>query len=87
MKLQLPLALRSSPYLKFALLAAILASHLVPSIVIGFGYVIPGSCIDGINPLTLGYIACLAGFVPTYFFGVLTSWQLGKASAERPSPA
>lgn len=78
-------AAQGSLPLKIGVLVAILASHLVPSIVIGFGFVIPGSCIDGVNPLTLGYIACLIGFVPTFFFGVLTAWQFGRTASQQRS--
>ncbi len=63
------------------MLAAILASHLVPSLIIGFGYVIPGSCIAGWNEHTVGYASALAGFVVTYTFGVLTAWKFGKQAA------
>lgn len=72
-------ALQTSLGWKVAVLAAILASHLVPSAVIGFGVVIPGSCIDGINPYTMGYIACLVGFVPTFVCGVVAAWRFGRA--------
>ncbi len=75
-----PAALKSLP-IKIAILAGILASHLVPSVIIGFGFVIPGSCIEGATPQTLGYIACLIGFIPTFTFGVITAWQFGRAGA------
>jgi len=80
-------AVRNSFGLKIAILAAILLSHIVPSVVIGFGFVIPGSCIEGINPYTLGYIACLAGFVPTFVFGVLAAWQFGRQDVGKASSA
>ena len=66
----------------FALLTLVLLSHLVPTIIIGFGFVIPGSCIDGINPHTLGFISCLAGFVLTFYCGAFLARKLALAEAK-----
>jgi ABC-type Fe3+ transport system permease subunit len=67
--------------LQLLILFANLLGHLVPSVIIGFGFVIPGSCIEGINPHTLGFIACLAGFLPTYAIGVALAWRFGRMNA------
>jgi hypothetical protein len=47
-----------------------LAAFLVPSLVIGFGMVIPGSCIEGVNQLTVGFASSLAGAVASYWLGI-----------------
>lgn len=47
-----------------------LALFLVPSVVIGYGYVIPGSCIAGWNQYTLGYASTLVGAAMTYVLGL-----------------
>ena len=33
-----------------------LLGFVLPTLVIGFGFVIPGSCIAGINQLTMGFL-------------------------------
>lgn len=71
----------------FVLLTLVLLSHLIPTIIIGFGFVIPGSCIDGINPHTLGFISCLIGFLPTFYCGALLARRLALAQAEREAKA
>lgn len=47
-----------------------LASHVVPTLVIGFGFVIPGSPIEGWNAYTLGFLATVFGFIPAYAAGL-----------------
>jgi hypothetical protein len=47
-----------------------LASFVVPTVVIGYGVVIPRSCISGINDLTLGFAASIVGASVTYVLGV-----------------
>jgi hypothetical protein len=47
-----------------------LAVHLVPTVAIGFGQVIPGSCIAGVNALTIGFAASVLGTCLAYWFGV-----------------
>jgi len=63
------------------ILFANLLGHLVPTLIIGFGFVIPGSCIEGMNPQMMGFIACLVGFVVTYGFGVALAWRFGRQQA------
>ena len=67
----------------FVLVTLILLSHLVPAVVIGFGFVIPGSCIAGINQHTLGFISSLVGFIPTFYFGVYLARRLAFAQARQ----
>jgi len=47
-----------------------LVGFVVPTIVIGYGVVIPRSCIAGVNELTLGFAATVAGACVTYVLGV-----------------
>ena len=61
------------------LVTLILLGHLIPTIVIGFGFVIPGSCIAGINQHTLGFISSIVGYIPTFFFGVYLMRKLTRA--------
>ena len=61
------------------LVTLILLGHLIPTIVIGFGFVIPGSCIAGINQHTLGFISSIIGYIPTFFFGVYLMRKLTRA--------
>jgi Ni/Co efflux regulator RcnB len=47
-----------------------LVGFVLPTLVIGFGYVIPKSCIAGINELTLGFLSSVLGACLTYWAGV-----------------
>jgi hypothetical protein len=47
-----------------------LIGYLVPTVAIGYGVVIPGSCIAGVNELTIGFATAIAGAVVTYVLGV-----------------
>jgi len=47
-----------------------LVAFVVPSLVIGFGVVIPGSCIAGVNELTVGFATSLAGAAGAYWLGI-----------------
>jgi hypothetical protein len=42
----------------------------VPTVVMGYGVVIPRSCIAGINALTIGFGATVVGACVTYVLGV-----------------
>lgn len=43
---------------------------VVPTVVIGYGFVLPNSCIAGVNELTIGFTATVVGAVLTYIAGV-----------------
>lgn len=58
-----------------------LLGHVLPTLVIGYGFVIPGSCIAGINALSIGFLATVAGFIPVYIVGV----RLASSVDEAPS--
>jgi ABC-type Fe3+ transport system permease subunit len=47
-----------------------LAGFVVPTVVIGYGVVIPRSCIAGWNELTLGFGATVVGACLTYLAGL-----------------
>jgi len=51
-------------------LYAPLAGFVIPTVVIGYGFVIPRSCIAGVNQLTIGFAATILGAVLTYVAGV-----------------
>lgn len=56
-----------------ALVYAPLLLHVLPTLAIGLGIAIPGSCIAGVNRLTVGFIATVLGFIPAYVAGVQLS--------------
>ena len=47
-----------------------LVGFVIPTVVIGYGVVIPRSCIAGINELTVGFATSVIGACATYYFGV-----------------
>jgi len=47
-----------------------LLGYVVPTVVIGYGVVIPRSCIAGINDLTIGFASAIVGACVTYVLGV-----------------
>jgi hypothetical protein len=49
-----------------------LIGFVVLTIVIGFGLMIPRSCIAGFNDLTVGFSGTIVGACVTYWFGVQT---------------
>jgi ABC-type Fe3+ transport system permease subunit len=46
-----------------------LLGHVLPTLVIGYGWVIPRSCIAGWNALTIGFGLSVAGTVVAYLLG------------------
>ena len=47
-----------------------LAGFVLPTVVIGYGVVIPRSCIAGWNELTLGFATTVVGACLTYWAGL-----------------
>jgi hypothetical protein len=47
-----------------------LLGHIVPTVVIGYGVVIPGSPIAGFNEYTVGFAASIASSAVSYLVGV-----------------
>jgi SAM-dependent methyltransferase len=64
-----------------------LAAHVVPTAAIGFGAVIPASCIAGINELTVGFALAIAGFVPSYVAGLklIEAEREGRTVMRKPA--
>jgi hypothetical protein len=49
-----------------------LVGFVVPTVVIGYGFVIPRSCIAGINELTIGFATTVIGACVMYVVGIHT---------------
>jgi hypothetical protein len=49
-----------------------LLGFVVPTVEMGFGLVIPRSCIAGINDLTMGFAITVVGACVTYWLGLRT---------------
>jgi ABC-type Fe3+ transport system permease subunit len=49
-----------------------LVGFVVPTVVIGYGVVIPRSCIAGMNELTIGFATTIIGACVTYVAGIRT---------------
>lgn len=47
-----------------------LIGFVVPSVVIGYGFVLPGAGYGGINELSIGFAATIVGACVTYVVGV-----------------
>lgn len=63
------------------LVYAPLLLHVLPTLAIGLGIVIPGSCIAGVNQFTIGFAAAVLGFVPAYVAGVLLAQRRAPTHA------
>jgi hypothetical protein len=55
-----------------------LLGFVLPTIPIGYGIVIPRSCIAGVNELTLGFAATVAGACLTYLAGIRLAIRDGE---------
>lgn len=60
----------STTFRKRLLLYAPLALHVLPTLVIGYGFVLPQSPIAGVNQYTIGFALAVLGFIPAYIAGV-----------------
>jgi hypothetical protein len=49
-----------------------LLGFVIPTILIGFGFIIPGSCIAGFNDLTVGFESTVASASLSYWLGMRT---------------
>jgi len=47
-----------------------LIGFLLPTVLVGYGFVIPDSCIAGVNQLSIGFATSLLGASLTYWLGV-----------------
>jgi hypothetical protein len=59
-----------------------LATFVVPTVAIGYGIVIPRSCIAGWNELTLGFAATVLGACLTYWAGLRLVAFAGEKSRD-----
>ena len=60
-----------------------LAGFVVPTVVIGYGVVVPRSCIAGWNELSVGFGATVAGACITYCMGLrLAARTRGQSDGE-----
>lgn len=57
-----------------------LLGFVLPTLVIGYGFVIPGSCISGINELSVGFGTTILGACLTYLAGIRTAVGAGGKS-------
>jgi hypothetical protein len=55
-----------------------LAGFVLPTVLIGYGFVIPRSCIAGWNDLTIGFAATVIGACLTYVAGVRMALRSGN---------
>ena len=54
-----------------------LIAFVVPKLAIGFGLVIPRSCIAGVNELTIGFAMTMAGACLTYWLDIGAARRTG----------
>lgn len=47
-----------------------LVGFVLPTVIIGFGFVIPRSCIAGVNELSVGFAGTILGACVTYVIGL-----------------
>jgi len=60
-----------------------LVGFVLPTVVIGYGFVIPRSCIAGVNDLTIGFAATILGACFTYVMGVRAALREGRSQPTR----
>jgi membrane protein DedA with SNARE-associated domain len=47
-----------------------LVGFVVPTVIMGYGVMIPSSCIAGVNELTVGFAGSIVGACVTYWLGL-----------------
>jgi ABC-type Fe3+ transport system permease subunit len=57
-----------------------LVGHVVPTLAIGYGWVIPRSCIAGWNELTAGFALSIVGTCIAYAFGQRIAARAGSCN-------
>ncbi len=58
-----------------------LVGFVVPTVIVGYGIIIPPSCIAGVNELTVGFAGSIVGACVTYWVG-LRSLLRERAAAD-----
>jgi hypothetical protein len=61
-----------------------LVGFVVPTVIIGYGFVIPRSCIAGVNELTIGFATTILGACLTYVAGVKAALKPDRAAPVPP---
>jgi ABC-type Fe3+ transport system permease subunit len=61
-----------------------LIGFVVPTVVIGYGVVIPGSCIASVNPLSIGFGTTVLGACMAYVVGVRAILREVRACGQPP---
>jgi hypothetical protein len=61
-----------------------LVGFVLPTVVIGYGFVIPRSCIAGVNELTIGFATTILGACITYVAGVRAALHHAKRGPRAP---
>ncbi len=64
-----------------------LIGFLVPTVLIGYGLVIPRSCIAGMNDKTVGFAMALLGACIAYWQGVRLALRSARANNSRDNAA
>lgn len=64
-----------------------LIGFVVPTVIIGYGFVIPKSCIAGINDLTIGFAITVASACITYWIGLRNALRDAAATSPGSSDA
>jgi hypothetical protein len=64
-----------------------LIGFVLPTAAIGFGVVIPRSCIAGINELTIGFASTIVAACVTYVLGLRQALRLASGVADGDSSA
>ncbi|MBI4443260.1 MAG: hypothetical protein HY649_07790 [Acidobacteria bacterium] len=59
-----------------------LLGFLIPTLVMGYGVVIPRSCIAGVNEPTIGFGMALLGASISYWLGIRSALRGHKPSGE-----
>ena len=55
-----------------------LLGFVVPTLVIGFGFVLPNSGAAGVNQLSVGFLSTVVGACVTYWIGVRSALREGR---------
>jgi hypothetical protein len=62
-----------------------LVAHVTPTLLIGYGLVIPRSCIAGVNELTIGFAASVLGTCLAYVTGLHVAARVSGSCDRAPS--
>ncbi len=59
-----------------------LLGFVVPTVIMGYGIIIPASCIAGVNELTVGFAGSIVGACLTYWVGLRALLRERAAAGE-----